>query len=194
MQRFKLDISALDYEMGVTFNYCDVCDHKIIDLCERQEGDSYSVTRLFPREMDGLLPLPNDNMPENCLATYQEAASVFSASPRAAAGLMRLCLQQLCQELDVQGKNLDEQIATLVKADVPDFVQQYMGVCRCVGNSSVHPNVEIDVNEDPDVAKMLFSAMNIIVENLVSIPKRAREAYSALPANFRKHVAERDKK
>lgn len=196
-QRLKydgLDISIRNDEHGVTLNYCDVCQNVIVNMCRRLEDDTYAVMRVLPRELTGQLPLPNEDMPEICKATYQEAVSVFDASPRAAAGLMRLCLQQLCQELAVQGKTLDEQIATLVKAGVPKFIQEYMDVCRCVGNSSVHPNVEIDVNEDPDVAKGLFTAMNIIVENLISIPKRASEAYAALPANFRRHVAERDKK
>lgn len=196
-QRLKydgLDISIRNDEHGVTLNYCDVCQNVIVNMCRRLEDDTYAVMRVLPRELTGQLPLPNEDMPDICKATYQEAVSVFDASPRAAAGLMRLCLQQLCQELAVQGKTLDEQIATLVKAGVPKFIQEYMDVCRCVGNSSVHPNVEIDVNEDPDVAKGLFTAMNIIVENLISIPKRASEAYAALPANFRRHVAERDKK
>lgn len=189
-----LEISIQNNRLGVTLNYCDVCQNVIMDMCRRQDDDTYAVMRVLPRELAGQLPLPNEDMPEKCKSTYQEAVSVFDASPRAAAGLMRLCLQQLCQELAVQGKTLDEQIATLVKAGVPKFIQEYMDVCRCVGNSSVHPNVEIDVNEDPDVAKGLFTAMNIIVENLISIPKRASEAYAALPANFRKHVEERDKK
>lgn len=194
LQRQHLDIATVDNYRGVTFNSCSVCYHLIVDLCEREEKGPFKVIRLYPKELDHQLPKLNPDMPEKCVSIYKEAAGVFATSPRASAGLMRLCLQQFCHELEVRGKTLDEQIGELVKSGVPEFIQQYMDVCRCVGNSSVHPNVEIDVNEDPDVAKGLFTAMNIIVENLVSIPKRAREAYSALPANLRKHVAERDKK
>lgn len=189
-----LDIAVDDRSGGVIMNMCSVCKGIIVDFCSHDKKGSYDVVRIYPHEKYTNLPEPNADMPEKSLATYKEASEVFAISPRAAAGLMRLCLQQFCQEIEVRGKSLDEQIGELVKSGVPEFIQQYMDVCRCVGNSSVHPNVEIDVNEDPEVAKALFTAMNIIVENLVSIPKRAREAYSALPANFRKHVAERDRK
>lgn len=194
LRNYRVDLSQINKKAGFLLCQCNVCRHYIADFCRIGEKGKYEVIRLFPRDMGDQLPLPNEDMPENCAATYKEAAAVFSVSPRASAGLMRLCLQQFCQELEIQGKTLDEQIGQLVRAGVPTFVQQYMDVCRYVGNSSVHPSVEINVNEKSEVARGLFGAMNIIVENLVSIPKRASEAYAALPANMKTHIEKRDKK
>lgn len=186
-------------EIGARSNYCyylqskcKVCGALVLDFCAELEKQKVLVERIHPTVVGGLVQAPNEDMSENCMKIYREAADVFPISPRASAGLMRLCLQQFLVELGITGDKLDEQIKTLTRAGVPEFVQQYMDVCRVVGNSGVHPTVEMNVDEDPEIAKGLFQAMNIIVQHLITIPREAREAYAKLPKGAIKHIEQRD--
>ncbi|MCQ2371835.1 MAG: DUF4145 domain-containing protein [Akkermansia sp.] len=194
IHRHNFIIGRNNQKQFLIFNICRVCDSVIIDLCERAAQTSYRLTRVYPQECHSNLPKPNQDMPPECAKTYKEAAEVFPISPRASAGLMRLCLQQFLVELGITGDKLDEQIKILTRAGVPEFVQQYMDVCRVVGNSGVHPTVEMNVDEDPEIAKGLFQAMNIIVQHLITIPREAREAYAKLPKGAIKHIEQRDSK
>lgn len=194
-------IRDLGMEIGVRSQYCyylqskcKVCGALVFDFCSEHEKQEVLVERIHPIVTDGLLQAPNEDMSEDCAKIYREAAAVFPISPRAAAGLMRLCLQQFLVELGITGDKLDAQIGALSRAGVPEFVQQYMDVCRVVGNSGVHPTVEMNVDEDPEIAKGLFQAMNIIVQHLITIPREAKEAYAKLPKGAIKHIEQRDSK
>lgn len=194
ISQLKFEIGHKNYDAFLLFNKCRVCDSIIIDLCKMDSPTQYMVIRVYPREQHADLPEPNQDMPSECTKVYKEAAEVFTISPRASAGLMRLCLQQFLVELGITGDKLDEQIKTLTRAGVPEFVQQYMDVCRVVGNSGVHPTVEMNVDEDPEIARGLFQAMNIIVQHLITIPREAKEAYAKLPKGAIKHIEQRDSK
>jgi hypothetical protein len=54
-------------------------------------------------------PMPHGDMPGSCKPDFDEARSVLQRSPRAAAALLRLCLQRLCIEL---GKPRDRRKVT----------------------------------------------------------------------------------
>lgn len=67
----------------------------------------------------GNAPFPNPEMPESVKKLYNEAASVQMKSPRGAAALLRLGIQVLCKELGETGKNINDDIASLVKKGLP---------------------------------------------------------------------------
>jgi len=138
----------------------------------------------------GNAPPPNPDMPQNVRDYYEEAASVSAKSPRAAAGLLRLAVQVLCKELGEAGKNINEDIGSLVKKGLPLTVQQSLDVVRVTGNHAVHPG-QIDT-DDEQVVGTLFSLLNVIVEYMVSLPNRVGALYKALPTGALEQIQKRD--
>ena len=138
----------------------------------------------------GNAPPPNSEMPENVKKTYLEAAAISAKSPRAAAALLRLCVQMLCKHLDEPGKNINQDIAALVKKGLPPKVQRSLDILRVTGNEAVHPG-KIDT-DDPEVVAKLFNLLNIIVRILIVEPREINEIYSSLPEEKRKQIEKRD--
>ena len=136
---------------------------------------------------------PHLDMPQKCLPEYQEARSIVSASPRAASALLRLAVQQLMPILGESGKNINDDIASVVKKGLPVQVQQALDFCRVVGNNAVHPG-EIDLNDTPEIAHQVFAMINFIVEDRISRPKHIEALYSNLPEAARNAIAVRDGK
>lgn len=137
------------------------------------------------------VPLPHSDMPEACLPDYSEARNIVSQSPKAAAALMRLCVQKLMIELGQSGRNINDDIGTLVRSGLPPEVQQALDFCRVVGNNAVHPG-EIVLDDSPDIAHSLFEMVNFVVEDRISRPKRIASLYSALPVGARAAIQKRD--
>src|SRR6266436_1648750 len=74
-------------------------------------------TMVYPDR--GNAPPPNPDMPSAVKKYYEEAATIAHKSPRAAAGLLRLAVQVLCGELGQKGKNINDDIASLVTKGLP---------------------------------------------------------------------------
>jgi hypothetical protein len=140
----------------------------------------------------GNAPIPNPDMPDDVKRDYEEAASIYTQSPRGAAALLRLAIQKLCIELDGKGKNINEDIKSLVANGLPEKVRKSLDVVRVIGNNAVHPGqIETD---DPEVAGKLFVLLNIITEYMVSMPKRIDNMYSELPEPATDAIDKRDGK
>lgn len=137
-------------------------------------------------------PLPSEDLPEACAETFMEAREIANSSPRGAAALLRLCIQELCVFLGGEGKNLNHDIALLVRAGLPVRVQQSLDAIRVIGNNAVHPG-EIPVNEEADNVFALFSLINMIVDQQITQPKHISQIFDSLPEGAREAVARRDK-
>ena len=140
-----------------------------------------------------LAPSPSEDMPPDVLEDYNEAASIFVASSRGAAALLRLALQKLCKHLGEPGKHIDTDIASLVRKGLDVRVQQALDAIRVIGNEAVHPG-SIDLRADRESAEMLFQLMNLIVEKMVSEPKHVQSIYNRLPQSKREAIERRDSK
>ncbi|WP_081454264.1 DUF4145 domain-containing protein [Vibrio furnissii] len=138
-------------------------------------------------------PLPSEDLPESCRKDYQEAREIADKSPRGAAALLRLCIQKLCKELGGKGKNINDDIAVLVKNGLPVKIQQALDVVRVVGNNAVHPG-EISLEDHPQVVTALFNLINMIVDNQITQPKQVAELFAFLPENAKSAVEKRDTK
>lgn len=139
---------------------------------------------------NGNAPFPNPEMPETVNKLYMEASAIHTKSPRGAAALLRLSIQILAKELGEEGKNINKDIANLVKKGLPEIVQQSLDIVRVTGNDAVHPG-QIDTDNSETVGQ-LFDLVNIIVEYMIALPKRVSGIYSNLPADKKSGIEQRD--
>lgn len=136
--------------------------------------------------------MPHTDLPAECTDDYKEAREVFSTSPRSAAALLRLCIQKLMIHLGEKGKNINDDIASLVQKGLSVQIQRALDICRVVGNNAVHPG-SLDLNDSPEVASQLFGLINFIVEDRIAHPKQIAELYEKLPKEAREAIDKRDK-
>lgn len=146
---------------------------------------------VFPSLRTG--PNPNPDMPPSLTKDYEEARSIISQSPRGAAALLRLCIQKLCGELGEKGKNIDDDIASLVSKGLNPLVQQALDIVRVIGNEAVHPGV-IDLDDDRETADRLFDLVNSICDQMISHPKHVKSMYEKLPPEKREAIDRRNTK
>lgn len=165
----------------LTIHRCVSCGKKII-----WNDDEYIYPDIVPAE-------PNPDMPESVMQLYKEAGLIASKSPRAACALLRLAVERLCEELGVNEKNIDANIAELVKKGLSVEVQRALDVLRVVGNKAVHPG-QIAFNvDDKATADALMELLNIITDRMISEPKKIEAMYSALPQSTLDAIQRRDK-
>ena len=137
-------------------------------------------------------PPAHSDMPEEIAKDFDEARSALATSPRSAAALLRLCVQKLCIYLGEPGKNINDDIGSLVAKGLSVHIQQALDFVRVVGNEQVHPGT-LDVRDDPTIAAKLFSLVNFIVDDQISKPKAIAELYGMIPADKLKGIKDRDK-
>jgi len=134
---------------------------------------------------------PHPDLPADCQIDYKEARDVFSRSPRAAAALLRLCIQKLLPHLGESGKNINDDIKSLVSKGLPPLIQKALDFCRVVGNNAVHPG-ELDLNDNPEIAAKLFQMINFIVDDRITRPKEVETLYGQIPPDSRAAIEKRD--
>jgi hypothetical protein len=144
---------------------------------------------LFPAK--STIIAPHDEMPGEVREIFDEAAGIVDISARGAAALLRLCIQTLMPILGEQGKDLNDDIASLVKKGLEPEIQQALDVVRVIGNNAVHPGV-IDLKDDKATAIRLFELVNLIVERRIATPKRIEALFEGLPPGAREAIAKRD--
>lgn len=138
------------------------------------------------------MPSPNSDMPDEIASIYNEAANVFHLSPRSSAALLRLALQKLMIHLGEKGKNINDDIASLVRKGLNPKVQEAADIIRHTGNQAVHPGT-IDFNDSSDTASSLFMILNFIVDQLITIPKHIDTYFDDLPKKVKDGIQKRDK-
>jgi hypothetical protein len=130
-------------------------------------------------------------LPDEIIHDFEEARSILGESPRGAAALLRLCIQKLCVHLGEKGKNIDDDIAILVKKGLNPLVQKSLDIVRVIGNESVHPGV-INLKDDRDIAFDLLVLINSITDQMITHPKNVEALYKKLPEGKRKAIEKRD--
>lgn len=137
-------------------------------------------------------PLPADDMPDDVLAEYEEAARVVNMSPRSAAALLRLSMQRLMVHLGEPGKRINDDVAALVTKGLPVEIQQALDALRVIGNNAVHPG-ELGLTDDAETAHGLFDLVNFVVEDRISRPGSIGVLYARLPESARRAIDLRDR-
>src|SRR5262249_53325570 len=171
------------------------CDYRVTNLSISQcyncnEISVWIYDRLvWPRA--GAAESPNVDMPEDVRLDYEEASTLLDLSPRGSAALLRLGIQKLCKHLGESGKDINDDIAALVKKGLDPKIQQALDVVRVVGNNAVHPG-QLDLRDDRETAEKLFGLINLIAERMISQPKHIDAMYAKLPAGALAAIQKRD--
>lgn len=139
-----------------------------------------------------LVPLANPDLSVEIAQDYSEAGQIVDRSPRGSCALLRLAIQKLCVELGEAGRNINDDIASLVRKGLDIKIQQALDIVRVVGNNAVHPG-QIDLKDDRDIALKLFGLVNLIADVMISQPKHIQELFDSLPGTAKDAIERRDK-
>lgn len=171
-----------DYaEKDISYTMCNNCSEVIL---WEDENLVYPIGNL------GLPPI--EGMPKKIKEIYNEASKIVNLSPRASCGLLRLAVETLLNDMDIEGKTLDNKIGNLVKKGLPEEIQKSLDSLRVIGNDALHDG-QMDLNNNVDTAKQLFDILNFIVEEQINRPKRIKAIYDSLPENKKEGIKNRDK-
>ncbi|MFT6419975.1 MAG: hypothetical protein ACJAWP_000510 [Porticoccus sp.] len=166
-----------DHNMGLT--RCDNCEKYAIWVDQNL---------VFPIKLPGITP--NPDLSDDIKADFDEARRILNDSPRGAAALLRLAVQKICIELGKKGKNINGDIAELVKEGLPPKIQQALDVVRVVGNNAVHPG-SLDMKDNIETANKLFALVNLIAEVMISQPKHVEAMYDSLVSDRAKEAIQK---
>jgi hypothetical protein len=134
---------------------------------------------------------PHPDIPANVKDDFIESSEIVTKSPRGSAALSRLIVQKLMADLGESGKDLNADIAALVKKGLEPEIQMALDIVRVTGNNAVHPG-QIDLTDDPGIAIALLQLINLVVERRISTQKRIEEMFSNLPPGTLEQIAKRD--
>jgi hypothetical protein len=162
-----------------------------ISICEHCDKISMwnNSNMIFPKKIT--VEQPNPDLSAEIQTDYLEAANVLNDSPRSAAAILRLALQKLCIQLGENGKNINDDIAALVKKGLNPTIQKSLDALRITGNNAVHPG-ELDLKEDTTRVVKLFGLLNFISEKMITEPKEIGAFYDELPNEAKQAVQKRD--
>lgn len=169
------------YNSVITMHRCQCCGKKILWI-----DDECIYPEIVAEEA-------NPDMPESVKKLYEEAGLIYNKSPRAACALLRLAVENLCHELGKDDRDINKNIAALVKDGLHPEIQKALDIVRVVGNKAVHPGqIAIDV-DNVSTAKLLMRLLNIIVGKMITEPKELDEVYAFLPESTREAIERRDR-
>lgn len=181
-------------ETHIVRHTCSMCSMKSYDYYEKDiASGNCNFYRIIPQGAPVNIPQPNPDLPETCQSTYTEAAHVFEHSPRSAAVLLRLCLQQLLEHLGFKGTIFNMIAEATTKLHLPEHIQQFMDVTRHYGNEAAHESeLTLNLEEQQENVQYMFEIINEIALHSITIPKKSQQAYNRLPENVRKSIEKRN--
>ncbi|RWZ82724.1 MAG: DUF4145 domain-containing protein [Hydrotalea sp. AMD] len=168
-----------------------VLQNTMTSKCGHCQQISIWINQKMVYPLTGNVEMANPDLPADIMNDYNEAKDIVNISPRGSAALLRLAVQKLCVHLGEKGKNINDDIASLVKKGMPVQLQQALDSVRVIGNHAVHPGV-IDLDDKPETAYALFSFVNIICDFFITQPKKINEVFINLPQKDKDNIAKRD--
>ena len=126
---------------------------------------------------------PNPDMPSPITDLYEEARAVAPISPRSAAGLLRVALENLLKDppFNFTGK-LYEMVGELeARPELQDF-WEVVDIVRVIGNEAAH-ELRFRPGDGLDIVEQLQAILNELVEVEFTRPRKTKERLARVPAN-----------
>lgn len=159
--------------------------------CFRCKKTSLWVAETMVWPYSGPAPNPSLDMPQNIRDIYKEANTISNLSPRGAAALLRLAIQTICNDMNVKGNSLAQQIDYLVEnCRLRPQIHQALHAVRIVGNDQVHPGM-IDLQDNQLIMLGLFKMVNMIVEDIFTKPGETKDFLDGLPEKHKEKIRKR---
>lgn len=163
-----------------------------ISTCDSCQKSSFWVGGeiVFPKRI--LVDEPNQDLDEDIISLYTEAANILSDSPKGAAALLRLALHKLLIQVGENGKDINQDIKNLVSNGLSPKIQKALDLVRVVGNNAVHPG-QIDFKDNRNIALNMFKLLNLVSYEMITKPKEIEELYEdVIPDDTKEHIKKRD--
>jgi hypothetical protein len=182
----------VNYRFMVSTATCAKCDQASIWRTQMNQNNNAPLETQMIYPDVSVSVIPENDMPYDVKADFEEAKSVFQKSPKASAALLRLALQKLLKHLGEPGENINKDIGSLVEKGLLNAgVQRAADTVRITGNNAVHPGVMNDDDIDYIAAKM-FDLINFIVKKTITEPREIEEIYNSTPEGARNAITRRD--
>ena len=176
----KFNFQGIFLDLSVSI--CSHCSEKVL---------WYKEKMLLPRKMT--VPDPPKDIPPKIKEIYNEAGKVLIDSSRASGALMRLALEQLLQNINNNKLKLYENVNNLIASNIPEPLIKALTILRVNGNDIMHTG-EIKIFESNEDVLYLFHLFNMIVEELITRPKKVKELYDKIPESIRKQTEKDESK
>jgi hypothetical protein len=165
-----------------------------VAICQSCNNFSIWVNKnlVYPRTVP--VDSPNEDLADEIKSLYNEAATIFTDSPKGATALLRLALQLLLKQLGKEGKNINSDIGELVSEGLSPKIQKSLDLLRVIGNNAVHPG-QINLDDNKEIALKLFKILNVIADEMITRPTEINNIYDDIvPEETKKQISIRDKK
>lgn len=184
---------SYDKYASISISGCHACKQHSIWTGENQRSNVHPLGGKFGKGGELIYPvlctapMAESDIPDCIKNDFEEARLVFAISPRAAAALLRLCVQKLCQELLGKKGDIHKQIGELVELGLPSRVLKAFDTIRIFGNESVHPGT-VNLNDTPDVGLALFSLLNLAIRHCITEEKELEAIRALTPVTKRRDL------
>ena len=138
----------------------DSCKRVTVTSINRSTGEQVDI---IPRVVTKYYP---DFIPEQIRKDYEEACLIIESSPKAAATLLRRCLQGMIHDFwNIHEKNLNAEI-TKLKEKITSSQWNAIDGLRKLGNIGAHmeSDVNLIIDIDQDEAKKLLKLIELLLE------------------------------
>lgn len=141
---------------------------------------------------------PSDDLPEDVLELYVEAAAVLPHSKRAAAALCRAALERLVRRLTAElppNVKLHGRLRAM-QDKLSSSTIKALTIVRHAGNTALHGSEDDDKSaviyldeNDETIAAVFFVAINTLADELITKPREVDSLFQTLPEGVRQSVA-----
>jgi len=152
--------------------FCPVC-HKITlyqdysdsEMIDPEEGFYDEESILYPENRFDL-----KGVPPQIKSALESAIKVKNIDTALCAIALRRVLEQICNDKEAKGKNLDKMIKDLISRNIlPNGFDEACSIIRLLGNSAAHGSESVFYISE---VEELISLLKAIIDYLYVIPKR----------------------